>query len=60
MKALQGHEVYTLSPDELAQWKKAIEPLKASWAEGVKKVGGDPVAIEKELQAELAKRGAGF
>jgi TRAP-type C4-dicarboxylate transport system substrate-binding protein len=60
MKALKDHEVYSLSPDELAQWKKAVEPLKASWAEGVKKVGGDPVAVEKELQAELAKHGAGF
>jgi TRAP-type C4-dicarboxylate transport system substrate-binding protein len=60
MKALKDHEVYSLSADELAQWRKAVEPLKASWAEGVKKIGGDPMAVEKELQAELAKQGAGF
>jgi TRAP-type C4-dicarboxylate transport system substrate-binding protein len=60
MKALAGHEVYALGADELAQWKKAVEPLRASWVEGVKKAGGDADKIENELKAELAKYGAGF
>lgn len=60
MKALKDHEVYPLSPEQLAEWKKATEPLKASWAEGVKKAGGDPAKIEADLQAALKKYDAGF
>jgi TRAP-type C4-dicarboxylate transport system substrate-binding protein len=60
MKALKDHEVYSLTPDQLAQWKKATEPLKASWADGVKKAGGDPVAIEADLQAALKKFDAAY
>src|ERR1700759_3543333 len=37
MKALEGHEVYQLTPDQLAEWKKAVKPLRDSWAEAVKK-----------------------
>src|SRR5476649_884977 len=39
VKAEAGQEVYTLTPAELAQWKKAAEPLEKTWAEGVKKTG---------------------
>ena len=60
MKALKDHEVYPLTADQLAQWKKATEPLKASWAEGVKKAGGDPEKIEADLQAALKKYDAGL
>ena len=27
MKALPGHEVYELTPDQLAEWKKSVKPL---------------------------------
>ena len=30
MKALPGHDVYTLSPEQVALWHKAAEPLEAS------------------------------
>ena len=60
MKALAGHEVYPLTPEQLATWKKAVAPLNASWAEQVKKAGGDPVAIEADLQAMLKKHDAGL
>src|SRR5262249_37729302 len=33
----EGHDVYTLSSEQLAEWKKAAEPLEKSWADGVKK-----------------------
>jgi TRAP-type C4-dicarboxylate transport system substrate-binding protein len=55
VKAEAGHEVYTLSADQVAAWKKAAEPLQKSWADGVRKTGGDPDAIMKELRAELDK-----
>ena len=60
MKALADHDVYKLTDDQLAQWKKAVQPLHASWADAVKKAGGDPGAIEADLQATIAKFGAGL
>lgn len=60
LKAMPNHEVYKLTPEQLAEWKKAVEPLHASWIEAVKKVGGDPVAIDADLQAALKKHQAGL
>jgi len=60
MKALPDHEVYKLTDDQLAQWKKLIEPLKASWADAVKKAGNDPAKVDADLQAAIAKYGAGL
>src|SRR5579863_9970424 len=60
MKALPGHEVYKLTDDQLAQWKKAVEPLRASWAAAVKKTGQDPEKVEADLQAAITKYGAGL
>jgi TRAP-type C4-dicarboxylate transport system substrate-binding protein len=55
VKAEPGHEVYPLTTDQLAQWKKASEPLVKTWADGVKAKGIDADAAMKELQASLAK-----
>ncbi|MBI1778026.1 MAG: TRAP transporter substrate-binding protein [Proteobacteria bacterium] len=60
MKAAPGHEVYALNGEQLAQWKKTVEPLDRNWSESVKKVGADPDAAMAELKASLAKYGAGF
>jgi hypothetical protein len=49
-----GHDVYKLTPDQVAAWRKAAEPLKAKWASQVK----DADAVFAELQAELKKHGA--
>jgi TRAP-type C4-dicarboxylate transport system substrate-binding protein len=59
IKAEAGHEVYTLTPEQTALWKKASEPLVKSWADGVKKGGAaDPDAAMTELRAELTKYNA--
>ena len=58
VKAEAGQEVYKLTDAQLAEWKKAAEPLLKSWADGVKKVGVDPDAAMKELRADLAKYNA--
>jgi TRAP-type C4-dicarboxylate transport system substrate-binding protein len=58
VKAEPGQEVYTLTADQLAQWKKASEPLVKTWADGVKKTGVDPDAALSELKASLAKYNA--
>ena len=58
IKAEAGHEVYGLAPDQVAAWKKAAAPLQSAWADGVRKTGGDPDAVMKELTAALAKYNA--
>src|ERR1051325_4838616 len=55
IKAEGGHEVYDISPAQLAEWKKAAGPLEAKWADNVRKAGVDPDAAMKELKADLAK-----
>jgi TRAP-type C4-dicarboxylate transport system substrate-binding protein len=54
--AMPGHDVYKLTPEQLAAWRKAAEPLKAKWASQVK--GGDTDAIFARLQEELRSHGA--
>jgi TRAP-type C4-dicarboxylate transport system substrate-binding protein len=58
VKAESGQEVYPLTPEQTAQWKKAAEPLVKTWADGVKKTGVDPDAALSELKASLAKYNA--
>jgi len=60
LKADPAHEVYPLTAEQLAEWKKAAEPLQQAWAANVKKAGGDPDAIMKELKDSLAKFKAGY
>jgi len=60
MKALEGHEVYALTAEQLGEWKKAVKPLHDSWAEAVKKAGGDAAAVDAALQATLKKFEAGI
>ena len=58
VKAEEGHEVYTLTAEQSALWKKASEPLVKTWADNVKKAGADPDAAMTELRAALAKYNA--
>ena len=60
VKALPDHEVYTITADQLAAWKKSAEPLHKTWADAVKKAGGDPDTIMKELRAALAENKASY
>ena len=55
LKADPAHEVYTITDEQLGEWKKSAEPLHKVWADGVRKVGRDPDAIMKELKASLAE-----
>jgi TRAP-type C4-dicarboxylate transport system substrate-binding protein len=60
LKADPAHEVYTISAEQLAEWRKSAEPLQAAWAANVRKAGGDPDAVMKELQAALAQYKAAY
>ncbi|OIQ73653.1 bacterial extracellular solute-binding protein, family 7 [mine drainage metagenome] len=55
VKGEPGQEVYTLTAEQTALWKKASEPLVMTWANSVRKSGADPDAALAELRASLAK-----
>ncbi|HLT26999.1 MAG TPA: TRAP transporter substrate-binding protein [Zeimonas sp.] len=58
LAAEEGHEVYELSSEQVAAWKKAAEPLHKTWADNVRKVGANPDTVMRELEAALEKHGA--
>jgi TRAP-type C4-dicarboxylate transport system substrate-binding protein len=60
LKSDPAHEVYPISKDQMAEWRKAAEPLEKTWADNVKKGGGDADAIMKELRDSLAKFQAAY
>jgi TRAP-type transport system periplasmic protein len=60
IKAQAGHEVYALTPEQLDEWRKAAVPLRAEWAENVRKAGYDPNAVLGDLRAELAKYNSAY
>src|SRR6188508_3258329 len=60
LKSDPAHEVYEPSAAQVAEWKKAAEPLEKTWADNVKKAGGDPDTIMKELKAQLEKDKAAY
>jgi TRAP-type C4-dicarboxylate transport system substrate-binding protein len=60
VKALPGHEVYQISNAQLDEWKKSAEPLHQKWADDVKRAGGNPDAIMKDLNNTLAQYKAAY
>src|SRR5262249_756792 len=60
VKAEPGHEVYPITDAQLDEWKKSAEPLEKQWTENVRKAGGDPAAIMKELKQSLAQYKAAY
>jgi TRAP-type C4-dicarboxylate transport system substrate-binding protein len=60
LKADSGREVYSITADQLDEWKKSTEPLHKQWADSVRKVGGDPDTIMKELKDALAQYKAAY
>ncbi len=60
LKAEPGHDVYQISADQLALWKRAAEPLEKTWGDNVRKTGADPALAMKELKEQLTKFNAGY
>ena len=60
IKAQSDHEVYSISPEQLGEWRKSAEPLINTWSANVKKAGGNPDAAMKELQDQLKKFTASY
>jgi TRAP-type C4-dicarboxylate transport system substrate-binding protein len=59
IKAEAGHEVYKLTDAQLAEWKKAAEPLAGEWVESMKKKGIDGDKALREFKDIIAKNRAG-
>ena len=55
-----GHTVVELTPDQLAAWKKALQPVTAAWEDGVRKAGQDPAPLLADLKSKLAAHGAAY
>lgn len=53
--AQPGHEIYKLTPEQLAAWRQATAGGEAQWGESVKKAGQDPKKVMDALKASLAK-----
>lgn len=60
IKKEPGHDVYELTAAQLAEWRRAAEPLKSEWAKQVKAAGYDPDKVYSDLVAEVAKHGAAY
>jgi TRAP-type C4-dicarboxylate transport system substrate-binding protein len=54
IKAQPGQEVYPLTAEQLAAWRKSAEPVTTAWETSVRKAGGDPKAIMDDLRKTLA------
>lgn len=53
-----GHTITTLTPAELAAWRKSAEPVYAGWIADVDKAGGDGKKALAELKAALTSQKA--
>ena len=58
IKAESGHEVYKLTPEQIAAVEEGRRTAGQDLGEGVKKNGGDPDAALAELKASLTKYNA--
>jgi TRAP-type transport system periplasmic protein len=58
MRALPGHEMIKLTPEQLGAWRASVAPLQKAWADGVKATGVDPDKAMADLKASVAKYGA--
>jgi TRAP-type C4-dicarboxylate transport system substrate-binding protein len=60
LKTMPGQDVYTITDEQLTEWKKSAEPLLKKWADNVRAAGGDPDTIMTELKESLAQHKAAY
>jgi TRAP-type C4-dicarboxylate transport system substrate-binding protein len=60
IRTMPGHEVDRLTPEQLAAWRKATQPLQDQWAANARKAGVDPDKALSSLKASLAKYKAAY
>lgn len=54
LMAVSGQVIDTLTPQQLASWRKATEPLYANWAATLNMEGTDPDEAYRELESNMA------
>ena len=54
IKAMPGQEVYPLTAEQLAAWRKSAEPVTATWEASVRSADADPEAVFDDLRKTLA------
>lgn len=60
MKKAPGHEVVELTPEQVAEWRKAAAPLQANWEKQVTAKGYDAAQVLGDLKKALADNKAAF
>ncbi len=55
-----GRKITKIGPEEIALWRKAAEPVVATWKEATAKAGYNADQVLSELKAELKKADALF
>ena len=60
LRTAPGHEVDSLTPEQLGAWRKAAQPLSDQWADNARKAGVDPGKTLAGLKASLAKYKAAY
>jgi len=60
IRKMPGHEVDPLTPEQLAAWRKATQPLQDQWAANARKAGVDADKALSSLKASLAKYKAAY
>jgi len=53
-------EIYELTADQLALWKRVAAPLRKKWFDTVRKIGVNPVTAVDGLRDELVKQNAAY
>jgi TRAP-type transport system periplasmic protein len=57
---MPGQEVYPLTADQLAAWRKSSEPVTVTWEDSMRKANGDPKAIFDDLRKTLAEHKSAY
>ena len=55
IRAMAGHEMVKLTPDQIDAWRKAVAPVADQWAADARKAGADPKAVLDALHGSLNK-----
>lgn len=55
--AMEGHEIHTLTPEQVEAWREAARPVLDAWAEAVKErfPDLDPMEMYQQFQNELQR-----
>jgi TRAP-type C4-dicarboxylate transport system substrate-binding protein len=61
LKSDPAHEVYGISPEHLAEWRKVADPVVKAWEVAVKKANSDdPAEVMKDLVTTLKKHNSAY